>query len=160
MTNPEDAILFSMMIVLVVQIISSFATLIANFLIFKKIGENKWLGLIPFVNDFVLFRTFWNVKSFVIYMIFYAVYNADKICGLIGIKVDTNFIPPWLFIILSIIMIFMIIRLMDYIARGFGKGIGWAFGLALCYPIFGIILAVKYEPLPEITDKIKKVKIE
>ena len=46
-------------------------SIIGNVLIFNKagLGKKKWLGLIPIVNDFMLYKTFWNLKAFIVYII-------------------------------------------------------------------------------------------
>lgn len=47
-------------------------SIIGNVLIFNKagLGKKKWLGLIPIVNDFMLYKTFWNLKAFIVYIIY------------------------------------------------------------------------------------------
>ena len=42
--------------------------LIGNAMLLKSTGQKMWIGFIPVVNDFFIFRSFWNAKMFVVYI--------------------------------------------------------------------------------------------
>lgn len=64
--------LFAGMAVIFVVLIAYFiASLIANYMLLGKIGRKKWPGLIPYVNDYFLFDSFWNNKVFAAWIVMY-----------------------------------------------------------------------------------------
>lgn len=129
-----ESLLFGMLLILGVWFFYCILSLVANFFFFGKIGEKRFLGFIPFVNDFILFRHFWNVK---IYFIFLA---ADILFSFHPMLVSESFSQNLYFISSAIVFVINIL-LMDKIRNRFGKGIGYLFGLIFLYPIFLIILA-------------------
>ena len=42
--------------------------LTGNAMLLKSTGQKMWIGFIPVVNDFFIFRSFWNAKMFVVYI--------------------------------------------------------------------------------------------
>ena len=92
-------------------------TIAGNWFLYKKMGQPGWKALIPFYNNFVLFQ-----------------------------MVDLN---PWLSLLLyinpiNVVMCFVL----DYkIAKAFGRGAGFMFGLVFLAPVFVWMLALsdKYE---------------
>ena len=103
-------------------------TLIANIMLFEKAGKKPWLGVIPFVDAYVMYSTFWNVKAFGAYIVLYAVsfmlMSSHAILSLI----------------IGIAMFVINLLLQHRISKAFGKGWGYAVGLTLLYPIVGIVL--------------------
>lgn len=86
-------------------------TVLANWQLFKKLGGNGWECLVPFYGNYVLFE---------------AVYGN-------GWKFLTLLIPFY--------NIYVSIKLNFDLAKGFGKGVGFGFGLWFLNPIFLGILA-------------------
>ena len=123
-------------------------TLLANFLLFGKIGEKRWKGLVPILNDYVLFRHFWTVKAYAAYLITYLIFFASaRISAWPAVIVA---------LLVSIVLLIFVIREMDIISQAFGKGMGYTIGLTWFYPVFGIILAVNKE-LKEKKEKEEEV---
>lgn len=153
-----------LLVLIFIDIAMFIGNLIANYYVLKKIGENKWLGFVPIINSFIIFRSFWNVKAFIAYLMLTLTLNVDVIyritCSLFGITISssTSILPISLSIIISLILIFMIIRLYDKISSAFGLGGLWTLGLVILYPLFAILIAVRYEPNKEIVEKIKSIK--
>lgn len=84
--------------------------LIANWKIFKKAGEHGVAAIVPFWNTAVLFKLTWGKWYFMFWM-----------C------------VPFVNLVIAIITIFKL-------AKVFGKGIGFGFGLLFLSPIFMMIL--------------------
>lgn len=157
-----EAIMTGLVIMILIEAFLLIGSLVGNVFLFSRIGEKKWLGLIPFVNDFVIFRAFWNVKQFIIYMILYGLFYSNSIasglCNLFGISLaeDFTFLPMPLYMVVIIALMFYIIRTYDKIAKGFNKNGFWTLGLVVCYPIFIILLAKKGIPSDEVIEGVKK----
>lgn len=135
------------MLLAIFSIASVYAILsiIGNVVLFNKIGRNKWLGLVPILNDYILFDTFWNRNVFFLYIIIYVVYSIlCTACSANNIIV----------LILSIAVLMLDIMLMDKISKGFDKSFLWTIGLMLLYPIFVTILACTSEPNDEVKAKV------
>ena len=93
-----------------VAMIFSIIIIVANWKMFKKAGEPGVVAIVPFWNTAVLFRMTWGKWYFMFFM----------------------FIPFVNFVI-GIITLFKL-------AKVFGKGIGFGFGLLFLSPIFMLIL--------------------
>ena len=135
------------MLLAILSIASIYAILavIGNIVLFNKIGRNKWLGLVPILNDYILFDTFWNRNVFAIYFTVYTLYS------ILCVSCSANNI---IVIILSIAVLMLDIMLMDRISKGFDKSFLWTIGLMLLYPVFVIILACTSEPNDEVKAKV------
>lgn len=122
-----------MLVSLLISVFYNILTLTANFIMFKKIGKNKWLGLVPVVNDFILFDYFWSTKAFIVYIITYVLFWVSSI--------SSGTLAGCIYLITVIVVFVIDIILMDKIRKRFNKGFGYAIGLLALYPIFLIILA-------------------
>ena len=129
-----ENLFLGLLLILAVWLFYCIFSLVANFIFFGKIGEKRYLGLIPFVNDYVLFKHFWDIK---VYFVFLA---ADVLFSLHPMLISENFSQSLYFICSAIVFVLNIL-LMDRIRKSFGKGMGYLFGLVLLYPVFLIILA-------------------
>lgn len=134
--------------------------LVSSWHLFKKLGMPGWKGIIPFYSDYMLFRTVWISKPFWVLVIASGVYTAAAVL--------TAVLTPILFLlngnnageeqILALLMLFLVIfgvvtlvyavlaliisfKLYVRLARAFGKGIGYAFGLTFLTIVFYPILA-------------------
>jgi len=83
----------------------------ANWILFKKAGEPGWACIVPIYNAYVMFKIVWG--------------------------------KGWMFLLALIpIVNFVIIIMHSFkLARSFGKGAGFGWGLLLLSPIFYMILA-------------------
>lgn len=92
-------------------------TIAGNWFLYKKAGQEGWKSLIPFYNNYVLFQI-----------------------------ADLN---PWLSLLLYVpITMPVMIFILDYkLAKAFGCGVGFMFGLVFLSPAFVWLLGVsdKYE---------------
>lgn len=129
--------------IIVYQVVIFFATMVADYQILKKLGWNKWLGIIPIVNDFMLFDIFWKRPLFFVYEVCYWM---SYILSRVG-----NNNTVWddiLNLASSLIMLILLIGLYDKIAKAFHKGFIWTIALAICYPLFALILIRTAAPDP------------
>lgn len=85
--------------------------IVAMWKLFTKAGENGWAAIIPFYNTYVLFKV--------------AMGNG------------------WLFLLLLVPVVNFVMEIMICfkLAKAFGKGVGFGFGLLFLNPIFILILA-------------------
>ncbi len=94
----------------IVILIVSILVIVAQWKIFTKAGEHGWASIIPFYNNYVLFKI--------------AMGNG------------------WLFLLclVPVVNFVILIVCMFKLAKAFGKGVGFGFGLWLLTPIFMMIL--------------------
>lgn len=94
----------------IVILIVSILVIVAQWKIFTKAGEHGWASIIPFYNNYVLFKI--------------AMGNG------------------WLFLLclVPVVNFVILIVCMFKLAKAFGKGVGFGFGLWLLGPIFMMIL--------------------
>lgn len=135
-------VLFSFLIIL------KFATLIANFILFRRIGKNQWFGLVPFLNDYIIFDTFWTYKAFIVNIALYvlSILLSESSSGFCSVLAT----------LMNIAVLLIEVSLMNRISKGFGKGMWYTIGLIIMYPLFIIILALTCEPTDEVKEKIRK----
>lgn len=160
MNNIENSILFSILLISLGQIIGFILSIVANYLLFKKIGENKWLAICPIVNDYIIFRTFWSVKAFYGYIVLLVTLNIENICNLIDVDVT---LPPILALIICFAGLFFEFLQMKKISEGFEKGTLCAFLLLFFYPFTMLYLVIKCEPTDDVKARVianKKKKEE
>lgn len=55
--------------ILVFTLLTCFANVILFGKIFGKESKKKWLSFVPFVNDYIIYDTFWNTKMFALYIV-------------------------------------------------------------------------------------------
>lgn len=115
-------------IIFAIVMIIYILTLIANIMLFEKAGKRPWLGVIPFVDSYTMYSTFWDAKLFWVYIVLYAV-------SLIFVR-DSAVLS----LIVGIAMLVLNFLLQFKISKAFGKNWGYAIGLCLLYPIVGIVL--------------------
>lgn len=134
-------------------------TCCANVVLFGKIfgkeSKKKWLSFVPFVNDYIIYDTFWNTKMFAIYIIVnFVMQVVTRFASEKSVSISV------LYMIATLIVLFLDIAIMTHIATSFGKtGFSnalWSIGLFALYPLFVVILAKRNEFTPEVTESIKK----
>lgn len=118
-------------------------TLVCRWRIFKKMGLRPWLGLIPVVREYKIFKRCWKVWPFVLLAVLTAVFGS-VVQTTAYMDLDLP-IPPFIksnFMVLAIICL-MIITVMMYkhLAFVFGHDIGYVMGLLFLNPIFLGLLA-------------------
>lgn len=112
-------------------------SIIGNVLIFNKagLGKKKWLGLIPIANDFMLYKTFWNLKAFIVYII--------AMTGNLYTRGTTEKYIAGFCLLASITVLIMEVMMADRTVNAFGKNALWTLGLLIIFPVFAIILGCK-----------------
>ena len=120
-------------------------SLIGNVILFQKMGITKWLGLVPVINDYILYKSFWTTNAFIVYILSFLIYNITVYISFTG--------STFIYIISALLSMLMGVALMDKIRLAFGRGIGWLFGLVILYPLFIILLACKYELTEDFAKK-------
>ena len=121
--------------------------LIGNALLLKSAGKKMWLGFIPIVNDFFIFRSFWNTKAFAVYIMSFAI-------NILASKSDNVYIAA-IRLIACILALIAEIMIADRISKAFGKNALWTLGLLILFPVFAIILGCKGQLTAEAKEKIE-----
>ena len=126
-------------------------TCFANVVLFGKI----WLSFVPFVNDYIIYDTFWNTKMFALYIIVnFVMQVVTRFASEKSVSISV------LYMIATLIVLFLDIAIMTHIATSFGKtgflNVLWSIGLFALYPLFVVILTKRNEFTPEVTESIKK----
>lgn len=121
-------------------------SIIAYWIIYKKAGEKGWKCLIPFYNDYILYKFAWKTKYFFILLPFTLIYLADNFIHrfFLDLLFGNNLMIEVLSILLAIcILAFLVINIIKKVklAKAFGRGVPFALGLIFVEPIFVMILA-------------------
>lgn len=98
-------------IYMIVMLVICVIMIVAMWKLFTKAGEHGWASIIPFYSNYVLFKI--------------AMGNG------------------WLFLLLLVPIVNIVMEIMIWfkLAKAFGKGVGFGFGLLFLSPIFILILA-------------------
>lgn len=141
--------------ILVFTLLTCFANVVLFGKIFGKESKKKWLSFVPFVNDYIIYDTFWNTKMFALYIIFnFVMQVVTRFASEKSVSISV------LYMIATLIVLFLDIAIMTHIATSFGKtgflNVLWSIGLFALYPLFVVILAKRNEFTPEVTESIKK----
>ena len=141
--------------ILVFTLLTCFANVILFGKIFGKESKKKWLSFVPFVNDYIIYDTFWNTKMFALYIV---VNFVMQVVARFASEKSTSI--SVLYMVATLIVLFLDIAIMTHIATSFGKtgfsNVLWSIGLFAMYPLFVVILAKRNEFTPEVTESIKK----
>jgi len=122
-------------------------SVIANMMLFDKLGKKKWLAIVPFVSEYIIIKSFMNKKAFWIFMPSYIIY-------LVCCNLESNVLVSILYLISLAIVSIIIVDLYDKILKCFGANTLYSFGLILLYPVFMIYLIRKYELKDEMKNKL------
>lgn len=140
---------------LVFTLLTCFANVVLFGKIFGKESKKKWLSFVPFVNDYILYDTFWNTKMFALYIVVNFVMQV-----ITRFASEKSAIISVLYMIATLIVLLLDIAIMTHIATSFGKtgfsNVLWSIGLFALYPLFVVILAKRNEFTPEVIESIKK----
>lgn len=141
--------------ILVFTLLTCFANVVLFGKIFGKESKKKWLSFVPFVNDYIIYDTFWNTKMFALYIIVNFVMQVVT-----RFASEKSAIISALYMIATLIVLLLDIAIMTHIATSFGKtgfsNVLWSIGLFALYPLFVVILAKRNEFTPEVAESIKK----
>ena len=141
--------------ILVFTLLTCFANVVLFGKIFGKESKKKWLSFVPFVNDYIIYDTFWNTKMFALYIVVNFVMQVVT-----RFASEKSAIISALYMIATLIVLLLDIAIMTHIATSFGKtgfsNVLWSIGLFALYPLFVVILAKRNEFTPEVAESIKK----
>lgn len=141
--------------ILVFTLLTCFANVVLFGKIFGKESKKKWLSFVPFVNDYIIYDTFWNTKMFALYIVVNFVMQV-----ITRFASEKSAIISALYMIATLIVLLLDIAIMTHIATSFGKtgfsNVLWSIGLFALYPLFVVILAKRNEFTPEVAESIKK----
>lgn len=141
-TNSSNYLLFFTIIMAYIVF-----SVIANMMLFDKLGKKKWLAIVPFVSEYIIIKSFMNKKAFWIFMPSYIIY-------LVCCNLESNVLVSILYLISLAIVSIIIVDLYDKILKCFGANTLYSFGLILLYPVFMIYLIRKYELKDEMKNKL------
>ena len=140
---------------LIFTLLTCFANVVLFGKIFGKESKKKWLSFVPFVNDYIIYDTFWNTKMFALYIVVNFVMQVVT-----RFASEKSAIISALYMIATLIVLLLDIAIMTHIATSFGKtgfsNVLWSIGLFALYPLFVVILAKRNEFTPEVAESIKK----
>ena len=136
--------------ILVFTLLTCFANVVLFGKIFGKESKKKWLSFVPFVNDYIIYDTFWNTKMFALYIIVnFVMQVVTRFASEKSVSISV------LYMIATLIVLFLDIAIMTHIATSFGKtgflNVLWSIGLFALYPLFVVILAKRNEFTPKIS---------
>lgn len=128
--------------------------------IFKKLGMPGWKGIIPYYSDYMLFKTLWKTKPFWVLVISSGAYlfvtllmsialffvmlanmSSESLKAVEAFLIVFAVVIGVLTIALMVIAIVLTFMLHLRLAKAFGKGTGYAFGLTFISVVFYPILA-------------------
>lgn len=148
MTGAESEITSNFYLVLSIILTTYFImSLIGNMFLIGAAWKRKWLGLIPIVNDYFIYKIYWSRKIFVIYIL--AIITRVFSSG----SNDTTVAAICL--ISSMILLVIEVMLADHISKAFDKNVLWTLGLLILFPVFAIILGWKGTLSEDIKKKFK-----
>ena len=174
--------MFSSSISNLLSLAAAILVIIGTWKILEKAGEQGWKALIPFYNNYTLYKVFWKVKWFWISLIPAALIGIGivaLITTIIMVFVADNsfygsgssFVGGMMGVIISVFLLvgagifsFVLkVLLNNRISKAFGKTAGFTVGLVLLAPVFYMILGCgkdeykKPEEAKE-TEKTKEIK--
>lgn len=117
--------------------------IISFWMLFKKANVAGWKSIIPIYSNYKMYDIVWKPKYFWIYVGLSAVYSV------LMYLVQNVITAGILFIVLTIVRLIVLFLscMLEFffcrnLARSYGKGKGFAFGLFFLYPIFILILGL------------------
>lgn len=125
--------------------IAAIMMIVGTWFLLEKMGEKGWKSFIPVYRGYLIFKHVWNTEAFA----------ANIITGILtGIALETAHIgvktfSPAFIAVLSIVGLgFLIaslviqIKLFSRLAKAFGHGKGYTFGLVVFEPLFILMLGL------------------
>ena len=138
------------MIIAIIMLVMLVLLVVARWRLFGKAGEKGWKSLIPIYSSYVMYKLVWNAKSFVIYVVLWAIsVIATLASGQYVLLPDGqmmyvgggNFILGFISTIASIgVLVYMVLFAIKT-ALAFKKHPAFAVGLLLLPSIFTLVLA-------------------
>ena len=111
---------------------------IANWKIFKKMGEPGWKSIIPYYNSYILYKRTWKIMFFWIALVIGII--AGVFQSLSQSMPDQNVVFASIALVFLIAAFVIEIIECSKLSKSFGHGAGFTVGLVLLNPIFKLIL--------------------
>lgn len=127
-------------VAIVITIAIGVLSIVATWIIYQKAHERGWAAIVPFYNDFVLFKIAWgNGWMFLLSVI------PGIVMGItspdLGLSFSSSSAAKAIYSIAGIITLVVMIITFVKLAKVFGKGGGFACGLIFLNTIFLCIMA-------------------
>ena len=117
--------------------------LVSYWMLFKKANVPEWKSIIPFYNVYKMYDIVWETKYFWLSI---GLTFVHAIFSYLIQNVFTTGILMIIFTVLRLIVLFFSCMVEYFfcrnLARSYGKGDGFTFGLFFLYPIFILILGL------------------
>lgn len=124
--------------------------------LYQKMEEPGWKALVPFYNEYTIFKRVWKPVAFVWYMlasiafvvgyalmtVSYAMYAASIFDSTMTVSPALSIIAYVLVIVSSIVLFVISIKKNLKMAKCFGHGVGFGLGLVFLPVVFVAILAL------------------
>ncbi len=111
--------------------------IIAYWKMFTKAGEPGWKSIIPFYNQYVMYKLTWKTSWFWISLIVAFVYGVFT-------SLNQSFPDVMLYTVLLLVfaIIILVLTIISYhkISKSYGHGAGYTVGMLFLWPIFVLIL--------------------
>lgn len=111
--------------------------IIAYWKMFTKAGVPGWKSIIPFYNQYVMYKLTWKTSWFWITLIVAVVYGVFT-------SLNQNFPDVMLYAVLLLVfaVIILVLSIISYhkISKSYGHGAGYTVGMLFLWPIFVLIL--------------------
>lgn len=139
-TNYSDGTIFLVgvvgLILTAVFIVCYIITALGYCKMFKKAGEPGWKGLVPFYNQYILYKISWRTNMFFIWLVLdiaFVVLNRFR---------EDNLILCLIAIVVGILGIVIDAKSCGRVSKAYGRGLGTAVGLFFLPVIFSWILGL------------------
>ena len=139
-TNYSDGTIFLVgvvgVIMIAVFIVAYIITALGYCKMFKKAGEPGWKGLVPFYNQYILYKISWRTNMFFIWLVLEVGFTVlNRLSG-------DNLILTLLAIVVGILGIVIDAKSCGRVSKAYGRGLGTAVGLFFFPLIFSWIIGL------------------
>lgn len=141
---PELAAIAIELFMLLADMVLLVLLVIAEWKIFKKIGEKPWKSLIPFYSRYTLHKHVWTTSAFWVYLVssvaFTVFTNAPEM--LTAFRPDSIWVTLFMLLAIPVGIVETIYTILLYfrLAESFGKKLPFKIGMIFFNSIFSIIL--------------------
>lgn len=133
--------------IVLISIIAALLTAAAKWRIFQKMGFEGWKSLIPFYNDYLMFKGVYG-NGWVVLKVWLApvaAFVATLALGLVayaGLGSSAGVLAALAWCLALIVVISVMVKLLFDLAKSFGQSKAFGWGLLLCTPVFMIMLGL------------------
>ncbi len=130
-----------------ISIVAALLIAAAKWRIFQKMGFEGWKSLIPFYNDYLMFKGIYG-NGWVVLKVWLApvaAFAATLVLGLVayaGLGSIAGVLVVLAWCLALIVVISVMVKLLFGLAKSFGQSKAFGWGLLLCNPVFMIMLGL------------------